>query len=76
MRGIKIGNLAVLRNHIVCIVCNIYSENGVLYIEGTDSNNVLHKGIDKEWMSILRHKEKLRLFEDKIFNNIVSGRQF
>ena len=76
MRGIKIGNLAVLRNCTVCIISNLYIEDGIHYIEGTDCNNVTHKGVDKEWVSVLKHKDKLRLFEDKIFNNIIAGREF
>ena len=64
MRGIKIGNILVFRNSAVCIVSNIIQENG-------DSCNREHRGPAEEWSSVIHFKEKLRQFEEKIFNNIV-----
>ena len=71
MRGIKVGNILVFRGSAVCIISNIVQENGENIIIGIDSYNHEHRGPAEEWSPVIRFKEKLRQFEEKIFNNIV-----
>ena len=70
-RGIKVGNILVFRSSAVCIISNIEQENGEKIIIGTDSCNREYRGPAEEWSSVIHFKEKLRQFEEKIFNNIV-----
>lgn len=74
MRGIKVGNMLVFRNSAVCIINEIIKEEGNEILVGTDCNNVEHRGPKEDWKSVMRFKDKLLLFEDKIFCNIVGGR--
>ena len=75
MRGIKVGNILVFRNCAVCIVSNIIKEEQGHVIVGTDSNNKEFRGPFTDWESIIHYKEKLLVFEDKIFNNIIAHRE-
>lgn len=74
MRGIKVGNMLVFRNSAVCIINEIIKEEGNEILVGTDCNNVEHRGPEEDWKSVMRFKDKLLLFEDKIFCNIVGSR--
>ena len=76
MRGIKVGNILIYRNCAVCIVSNILREDTGYIIIGTDSGNTEFRGPLSDWKSIIHYKDKLRHFEDKIFNNIISHREF
>ena len=75
MRGIKVGNMLVFRNSAVCIINEIIKEEGSEIFVGTDCNNIEHRGPLEDWKPVMRFKEKLLLFEDKIFNNIISARE-
>ena len=70
MRGIKVGNMLVFRNSAVCIINEIIKENGTEILVGTDYNNIEYRGPVEDWKSVIRFKEKLLLFEEKIFSNI------
>ena len=71
MKGIKVGNILVFRGSTVCIISNIVHENDENIIIGIDSCNREHRGPAEEWCPVIQFKEKLRQFEEKIFNNIV-----
>lgn len=75
MRGIKVGNMLVFRGSAVCIINDIIRENDSEIIVGTDCDNMEHRGPINEWESIFLHKDKLLLFEEKIFNNILACRE-
>lgn len=75
MRGVKVGNMLVFRNSAVCIINEIIKEGGTEILVGTDCNNIEHRGPIEDWKTVIRFKEKLLLFEDKIFSNIISGRE-
>ena len=70
MRGIKVGNMLVFRNSAVCIINEIIKENGTEILVGTDYNNIEYRGPVEDWKTVIRFKEKLLLFEEKIFSNI------
>lgn len=74
MRGIKVGNIAVFRKTSVCIVCDIINSSPHFTIVGVDSSNRIHRGTPDNWKTILGKREKLRSFEDKIFDNIITHR--
>ena len=74
MRGIKVGNMLVFRNSAVCIINEIIKEEGNEILVGTDCNNVEHRGPKEDWKSVMGFKDKLLLFEDKIFCNIVGSK--
>lgn len=74
MRGIKIGNILMFRKLAVCIVCEIKSKGRHSSVVGIDSNNTIYEGSPDNWETILHKKEKLKLFEETILNNIVSSR--
>ena len=75
MRGIKVGNMLVFRSSAVCIINEIIKDGETEIIVGTDCTNVEHRGPIEDWKPVIRFKEKLLLFEDKIFSNIISGRE-
>ncbi len=75
MRGIKVGNMLVFRGSAVCIINEIIKVGEEVIIAGTDCNNIGHKGTIEDWEPIFLHKDKLLLFEEKIFNNIISSRE-
>ena len=75
MRGIKVGNMLVFRNSAVCIINEIIKEGETEIVVGTDSNNIEHRGPREDWKSVIRFKEKLLLFEDKLFSNIITCRE-
>lgn len=67
--------MLVFRNSAVCIINEIIKEGGTEILVGTDCNNIEHRGPIEDWKTVIRFKEKLLLFEDKIFSNIISGRE-
>ena len=75
MRGIKVGNMLVFRNSAVCIINEIIKEEGTEIFVGTDCNNIEHRGPEGDWESIMKYKEKLLLFEDEIFKNLINCRE-
>ena len=75
MRGIKVGNMLVFRNSAVCIINEIIKEGETEIVVGTDRNNIEHRGPREDWKSVIRFKEKLLLFEDKLFSNIITYRE-
>ena len=62
--------MLVFRNSAVCIINEIIKENGTEILVGTDYNNIEYRGPVEDWKSVIRFKEKLLLFEEKIFSNI------
>lgn len=74
MRGIKVGNILMYHKHTVCIVSEIIKGGIHPVIIGIDSNNVRYKGTPEHWDTVIHKQEKLKHFEDTIFNNILSSR--
>ena len=75
MRGIKVGNIAMYNNTVVCIISDIKRDVSPHVIVGTDSNNNIHEGNPDKWKSIMGNSGQLKSFGDKILNNIISSRE-
>ncbi len=75
MRGIKVGNIAVFRKTSVCIISEVIRSVTPHIIVGIDCNNNIHEGTPDNWKTILGKNDKLKSFEEEIFDNIISSRE-
>lgn len=75
MRGIKVGNIAMYNNTVVCIISDIKRDVSPHVIVGTDSNCNIHEGTPDKWKSIMGYSGQLKSFGDKLLDNIISSRE-